>query len=160
MPRKRLTREESREQTRMRLLDAAALSIAKQGLAATSVEDIAAIGLPRSRATTLRDLGVASERGDLGFGFAASIDEAITSLRRVRGIGEWTAQYVAMRALRFPDAFPAADLGIRKALALAGRPLPSEKQVLERAAAWRPWRTYAALHLWQTLHDTALSSPK
>jgi AraC family transcriptional regulator, regulatory protein of adaptative response / DNA-3-methyladenine glycosylase II len=136
------------------------LAPSADNLATASVEDIAAIGLPRSRATTLRDLGVAAERGDLGFGLTASIDEAVTSLRRVRGIGEWTAQYVAMRALRFPDAFPATDLGIRKALALAGRPLPSEKQVLERAAVWRPWRTYAALHLWQTLHDTALSSPK
>jgi AraC family transcriptional regulator of adaptative response / DNA-3-methyladenine glycosylase II len=124
------------------------------------VEDIATIGLPRSRATTLRDLGVASERGDLHLGLAASVDEAISSLRQVRGIGEWTAQYVAMRALRFPDAFPAADLGVRKALAAAGQPLPNEKQVLERAAPWRPWRTYATLHLWQTLHDTALTSPK
>jgi AraC family transcriptional regulator, regulatory protein of adaptative response / DNA-3-methyladenine glycosylase II len=123
-------------------------------LAAANVEDIAAIGLPRSRATTLHDLGVASERGDLGFGPTVSMDEAITALRRVRGIGEWTAQYVAMRALRFPDAFPAADLGVRKALATAGQPLPSEKQILERATAWRPWRTYAAIHLWQTLHDT------
>jgi AraC family transcriptional regulator, regulatory protein of adaptative response / DNA-3-methyladenine glycosylase II len=78
----------------------------------------------------------------------------------VRGIGEWTAQYVAMRALRFPDAFPGGDLGVRKALALVGQPLPSEKEVLERASAWRPWRTYAAMHLWQTLHDTNLSSPK
>jgi AraC family transcriptional regulator, regulatory protein of adaptative response / DNA-3-methyladenine glycosylase II len=129
-------------------------------LAKASVEDIATIGLPRSRATTLRDLGVASERGDLHLGLAASVDEAISSLRQVRGIGEWTAQYVAMRALRFPDAFPAADLGVRKALAAAGQPLPNEKEVLERAANWRPWRTYATLHLWQTLHDTALLSPK
>jgi 3-methyladenine DNA glycosylase/8-oxoguanine DNA glycosylase len=121
------------------------------------VEDIAAIGLPRLRAMTLRDLGAASERGDLSFGLTASVDEVVMSLRRVPGIGEWTAQYVAMRALRFPDAFPAADLGIRKALATPGQPLPSEKFVLERAAAWRPWRTYAALHLWQTLHDAVLS---
>ncbi len=96
-------------------------------LATASVEDIAAIGLPRSRATTLRDLGVAAERGDLDFGLTASFDEAIASLRRVRGIGEWTAQYVAMRALRFPDAFPAADLGVRKALALAGPAVAQRK---------------------------------
>jgi AraC family transcriptional regulator of adaptative response / DNA-3-methyladenine glycosylase II len=129
-------------------------------IATASVEDIAAIGLPRSRATTLRELGLASVRGDLVFGLTASVDEAVTLLRRVPGIGEWTAQYVAMRALRFPDAFPAADLGIRKALAASGQPLPNEKQVLERAAVWRPWRTYAAVHLWQTLHDNAHSSPK
>ena len=84
-------------------------------LAEAKVEDIAAIGLPRLRAMTLRDLGAASEHGDLSFGLTASVEEVVTSLRRVAGIGEWTAQYVAMRALRFPDAFPAADLGIRKA---------------------------------------------
>jgi AraC family transcriptional regulator of adaptative response / DNA-3-methyladenine glycosylase II len=61
-----------------------------------------------------------------------------------------------MRALRFPDAFPAADLGVRQALARAGGALPNEKEVLARAAAWRPWRAYATLHLWQTLHDRAL----
>jgi AraC family transcriptional regulator, regulatory protein of adaptative response / DNA-3-methyladenine glycosylase II len=129
-------------------------------LAAASVEDIAAIGLPRARAATLRELSVASEHGELDFGPTASVDEAVSSLRRVPGIGEWTAQYVAMRALRFPDAFPAADLGVRKALAPPGKPLPSEKQVIERAATWRPWRTYATLHLWQTLHDNAHSPSK
>ena len=127
-------------------------------MAAASPGDIAAIGLPRARALTLHELAKATEHGDLDFGPGATIEEAVTALRRVRGIGEWTAQYVAMRALRFPDAFPAADLGVRKALAAPGQPLPSEKQVLERAAAWRPWRAYAALHLWQTLHDTALST--
>jgi AraC family transcriptional regulator of adaptative response / DNA-3-methyladenine glycosylase II len=136
------------------------LAPAAGNLAMASVQDIASIGLPRSRATTLRDLALSSENGDLDFGLTASVDEAVTSLRKVRGIGEWTAQYVAMRALRFPDAFPGGDLGIRKALALVGQPLPSEKEVLDRASVWRPWRTYAAMHLWQTLHDTNLSSPK
>jgi AraC family transcriptional regulator, regulatory protein of adaptative response / DNA-3-methyladenine glycosylase II len=136
------------------------LSPAAGSLVTASVEDIAAIGLPRARATTLRDLAVASEHGDLDFSLTASVDQAVVSLRRVRGIGEWTAQYVAMRALRFPDAFPGGDLGVRKAVAIAGQPLPSEKEVLERASAWRPWRTYAAMHLWQTLHDSKLSSPK
>jgi AraC family transcriptional regulator of adaptative response / DNA-3-methyladenine glycosylase II len=127
-------------------------------LAAADVADIAAIGLPRARAQTLRDLAGAAERGELTFGPAASVEDVTATLRGIRGIGEWTAQYVAMRALRFPDAFPAADLGVRKALAPAGNALPSEKQVLARAAAWRPWRAYATLHLWQTLHERALSS--
>jgi AraC family transcriptional regulator of adaptative response / DNA-3-methyladenine glycosylase II len=126
-------------------------------IAAASPRSIATIGLPGARAITLHELAKAAERGDLNFGPAATIEEAVAALRRVRGIGEWTAQYVAMRAWRFPDAFPAADLGVRKALAAPGRTLPSEKQVLERATAWRPWRAYAALHLWQTLHDTAPS---
>ena len=64
------------------------------------------------------------------------------------GIGDWTAQYIAMRALGEPDAFPAADLGIIKALQEGGtRPTP--KQVRRRAEAWRPWRAYAAIYLWR-----------
>ncbi|MDB6152616.1 MAG: DNA-3-methyladenine glycosylase 2 family protein [Chthoniobacteraceae bacterium] len=129
------------------------LAPSAKDMAAASLDDIAAIGLPRARALALQELAAAVERGELSFGPAASVEEAVTALRRVRGIGEWTAQYVAMRALRFPDAFPAADLGVRKALAAPGQPLPSEKLVLERAAAWRPWRAYAAIHLWQTVHD-------
>jgi AraC family transcriptional regulator of adaptative response / DNA-3-methyladenine glycosylase II len=126
-------------------------------LAVAEVDEIASIGLPRARAATLRDLAAAAERGELTFGPGTTVEEAVMTLRRIRGIGEWTAQYVAMRALRFPDAFPAADLGVRKALAPAGGALPNEKQVLARAAAWRPWRAYATLHLWQTLHDSALA---
>jgi AraC family transcriptional regulator of adaptative response / DNA-3-methyladenine glycosylase II len=125
-------------------------------LAAVAPEDIATIGLPHARAATLNLLAIAAERGELTFGPAATVEDVVASLRKIRGIGEWTAQYVAMRALRFPDAFLAADLGVRKALALPGKPLPSEKQVVARAAAWRPWRAYATLHLWQTLHDAAL----
>ena len=122
-------------------------------VAAAELDDIAAIGLPRARALALQELAAATVRGELNFGPTATVEEAVTALRCVRGIGEWTAQYVAMRALRFPDAFPAADLGVRKALATPGERLPSEKQVLARAAIWRPWRAYAALHLWQSLHD-------
>jgi AraC family transcriptional regulator of adaptative response / DNA-3-methyladenine glycosylase II len=64
-------------------------------------------------------------------------------LMALPGIGAWTAHYIAMRGLRWPDAFPHADLGLRKAL--GGRP---PRAVLELAEAWRPWRSYAAMHLW------------
>ncbi len=124
-------------------------------LAASKPDEIATIGLPRARAATLHELAIAAECGDLQFGPAASVEDVVAALREIRGIGEWTAQYVAMRALRFPDAFPAADLGVRKALTRPGAPMPGEKEVLARAAAWRPWRAYATLHLWQTLHDAA-----
>ena len=65
----------------------------------------------------------------------------------IPGIGEWTANYVAMRALGEPDAFPASDLGIIKALQVGGT-RPTVKQVRARADAWRPWRAYAAIYLW------------
>lgn len=130
------------------------LAPAASALSAATAEEIATIGLPRARAATLRDLAAATEHGELTFGPATTVEDVVTTMSKIRGIGEWTAQYVAMRALRFPDAFPAADLGVRKALATHGAALPNEKQTVARAAAWRPWRAYATLHLWQTLHDT------
>jgi AraC family transcriptional regulator, regulatory protein of adaptative response / DNA-3-methyladenine glycosylase II len=129
------------------------LSPAPSTLAAAKPEEIATIGLPKARAATLRDLAIAAEQGELNFAPTATVEDVVAAMRKIRGIGEWTAQYVAMRALRFPDAFPAADLGVRKAIASRGKPLPNEKQVIARAAAWQPWRAYATLHLWQTLHD-------
>jgi AraC family transcriptional regulator of adaptative response / DNA-3-methyladenine glycosylase II len=67
-------------------------------------------------------------------------------LRALPGVGEWTAQYIAMRALAWPDAFPHTDLGVMKAL---GETRPAG--VLAAGEAWRPWRAYAVMHLWQTL---------
>lgn len=123
-----------------------------QAIAAASVDEIAAVGLTRARAQTLRDLAAATLHGELDFQPGADINGATAALRRVRGIGEWTAQYVAMRALRFPDAFPSADLGLRKALTLPVQSaLIGEKELLARAGVWRPWRAYAALHLWKSL---------
>lgn len=82
----------------------------------------------------------------------ASLEECVTSLKTVRGIGEWTAQYVAMRALRFPNAFPAGDLGLQKAaVEVAGGARLTEKELLARAANWSPWRAYTALLLWNSL---------
>ena len=124
-------------------------------LAAADPADIAALGMPRAKAQTLRDLAAAAVRGQLVFRPAEGVGEVVVSLRRIRGIGEWTTQYIAMRALRFPDAFPAGDLGLRKALAPpGGQPVP-ESELLARSQPWRPWRAYAALHLWQTLHDAS-----
>ena len=64
------------------------------------------------------------------------------------GIGDWTAQYVAMRALSWPDAFPASDYGVKKAM---NEKKPSK--ILEKAEKWRPWRAYAVMHLWASLED-------
>jgi AraC family transcriptional regulator of adaptative response / DNA-3-methyladenine glycosylase II len=71
-------------------------------------------------------------------------EPAIAALCALPGIGDWTAQYIAMRALRWPDAFPAADLGLLKAFGAT-----SPRRLLDAAAAWRPWRAYAAMYLWQ-----------
>jgi len=103
-------------------------------------------GMPRGRARAIRSLSVAVATGELTF--SSEPDGATLSrLTRIPGIGEWTAQYVAMRALREPDAFPADDLVLLRA-AGNGRPLTAN-ELENRAEAWRPWRAYAAVHLWR-----------
>ncbi|MEB0138849.1 MULTISPECIES: AlkA N-terminal domain-containing protein [unclassified Undibacterium] len=132
-----------------------------QQLLAASISDLAGLGMPGARAATLQV--VAQFALENGFERPGSQDEWIAKMKALRGIGEWTAQYVAMRAMRFPDAFPAGDLGLQKAAAqLAPAPSPrcSEKQLLARSADWSPWRSYAALLLWQSLSADAASAHK
>jgi len=106
----------------------------------------ATLGMPGARAASIVSLAAAAAN-PLLFEPNQGLEESVSRLRALPGIGEWTAQYIAMRALREPDAFPAADIGLLRALATAaGRPTPA--QLLARAESWRPWRAYAALHLW------------
>jgi len=72
-------------------------------------------------------------------------------LCQIKGIGPWTVNYIAMRGLSDPDAFPSADLGIIKALTENGN-VPKNKDILALAEQWRPWRAYAAIYLWHSLH--------
>lgn len=124
-----------------------------KALAAATPERIAAIGLPLKRAATLHALARAVASGELKLHAGADAGATIEKLKAVSGIGDWTAQYIAMRALRWPDAFPAGDLGLRKALGAAG-PM-RESELLQLAEKWRPWRAYAAVYLWSSLsnHD-------
>jgi AraC family transcriptional regulator of adaptative response / DNA-3-methyladenine glycosylase II len=109
--------------------------------------NIGALGMPRSRAASLVALARAVIDDPGIFDPRQDLDKAVAALRQLPGVGEWTAQYIAMRQLRAPDAFPAADVGLMRALAEDGR-RPSPAELLTRAEAWRPWRAYAALHLW------------
>ncbi|MBI3286062.1 MAG: DNA-3-methyladenine glycosylase 2 family protein [Burkholderiales bacterium] len=125
-----------------------------QVLAHSPLDQLGAIGLPGARAATLQNLALYALEGGLQRRPGASAGEMVAQLKTVKGIGEWTAQYIALRALRYPDAFPGGDLGLQKAAAqLAAPPAPrlSEKQLLQQAQAWAPWRAYAALLLWQSL---------
>jgi AraC family transcriptional regulator, regulatory protein of adaptative response / DNA-3-methyladenine glycosylase II len=106
---------------------------------------VEAIGIPRARALAIRALAASVASGKLVLGGYAGLDEAVADLTALPGIGPWTAHYVAMRALREPDALPASDLVLR--LALGGRSLTAA-EVEARAERWRPWRAYAAMHLW------------
>lgn len=104
---------------------------------------LAHIGLPGARAATIRALARAVCDGELSFEGIVDTEGFLTRLQEIPGIGDWTAQYVAMRALGEPDAFPSGDLGLLRALSLAN------PRVLEqRAEGWRPWRAYAAVYLW------------
>ena len=121
---------------------------AAQALASASIDDIASIGLPGKRAETLRNLAAFAAEGGLQVRPGTALDEAAAHLKTVRGIGDWTAHYIALRALRFPDAFPAGDLGLQKAAAGSDGARLTEKQLAARAEPWSPWRGYAALALW------------
>jgi AraC family transcriptional regulator of adaptative response / DNA-3-methyladenine glycosylase II len=106
--------------------------------------DLGQIGLPRARAHCIRSVARAVCDGKIIFSGVANVPDFLERFRELPGIGDWTAQYVAMRALGEPDAFPASDLGLLRATGLRD---PRELQA--RAEAWRPWRAYAALYLWQ-----------
>jgi AraC family transcriptional regulator of adaptative response / DNA-3-methyladenine glycosylase II len=102
------------------------------------------IGLTTARAETIRALARAVRGGKIRFEGVVESDAFLKQLREIPGIGQWTAQYVAMRALGEPDAFPSSDLGLLRALALK-----SFRELEHRAEAWRPWRAYAAMYLWR-----------
>ena len=106
------------------------------------------MGLVGSRIATIRRVAGAVARGALTFEGSQDHDEFCRQLTAIKGIGEWTAEYVAMRALKHPDAFPASDLGLLRAFDEPERPRMKPAELRERAETWRPWRSYAALLLW------------
>ncbi len=109
--------------------------------------DLAEVGMPESRRRALRSLGAAVADARLVLDRGADRERAVADLQALPGIGPWTASYVALRALGDPDVFLAGDLGVRKAATKLG--LPGNPQALGRVAErWRPWRSYAVLHLW------------
>ena len=110
--------------------------------------DLASVGMPRNRAKTLSQLAAASVADPHLFAAARSLEDALARLRALPGIGEWTAHYIALRLLREPDAFPAADIGLRRAMSDGAGVRPSPAELLVRAEHWRPWRAYAAQYLW------------
>ncbi|HEX4755125.1 MAG TPA: AlkA N-terminal domain-containing protein [Candidatus Dormibacteraeota bacterium] len=118
--------------------------------AAIAEADIEELGLTPERAATLRALALAMARGDIDVTPAADVAETARRLVAIRGVGAWTATYIAMRGLRDPDAFPAGDLGLRRAFARAGGG-DGGAALAARAERWRPWRAYATVQLWNHL---------
>ncbi|WP_219265819.1 DNA-3-methyladenine glycosylase [Pseudomonas sp. Xaverov 259] len=113
--------------------------------------DLATLGMPKARGRTLSGVAQALLDDPSLFEPKASLKDGVARLVALPGIGDWTAQYIAMRQLREPDAFASGDIGLINALAaLEGGPV-SARQLLARAEAWRPLRAYAAQHLWTSL---------
>jgi AraC family transcriptional regulator, regulatory protein of adaptative response / DNA-3-methyladenine glycosylase II len=118
--------------------------------AALADADLGGIGLTNGRAVALRALAGAVLRGHVDF--AAPVDEVTAALTALPGFGTWTAQYVALRALGEPDAFLSSDLVLRRVAAAGGTALGAGA-LERRAESWRPWRAYAAVHLWRAASD-------
>jgi len=113
--------------------------------------DLRAVGLTAARARTLRNVAAAARDGKLPRPGAIGLEDAVEGLTSIDGIGPWTAQYIAMRGLSEPDAFPEGDLGLRRALSNGGT-LISNPELKRMAERWRPWRAYAAMYLWMGKH--------
>jgi AraC family transcriptional regulator of adaptative response / DNA-3-methyladenine glycosylase II len=119
------------------------LSPTVQHVAAASTDTIGSLGIIRTRALSL--IAVAKEMRDarLALEPCANPEAVIDRLVELPGIGAWTAQYIAMRVLRWPDAFPRGDIALRNALGGV-----SETRAEQLSEPWRPWRSYATIHLW------------
>jgi len=115
-------------------------------LAQAGIDEIAALGIVRQRAGALQALAREVAGGRIELHRGAPLVRTLDALRALPGVGEWTVQLVAMRALAWPDAFPATDIGVMNALGTRDAAL-----VATRAEAWRPWRSYAVMRLWQSL---------
>lgn len=113
------------------------------------------VGVTGARAAAIRALARAVHEGRISFDGVVDSDQFLDRLCEIPGIGKWTAQYVAMRALGEPDAFPSSDLGLLRAL-----DLNSPRELELRAQAWRPWRAYAAVHLWKIASESRVSAKR
>jgi AraC family transcriptional regulator of adaptative response / DNA-3-methyladenine glycosylase II len=112
-------------------------------IVAARPKEIAKIGLPLARASSLHDLATLCLEEPALLRPGSLVQQTSARLLAITGLGPWTAAYIAMRALHWPDAFPETDLGIRHALGLK-RP----QDIVKASQPWRPWRAYAAMHLW------------
>jgi len=121
-------------------------------------QDIAALGMPRARGAALEGLARTVAADPTIFTPRADLESAIAALKALPGVGEWTAQYIALRELREPDAFPQADIGLMRAMADETGLRPTADQLLARSETWKPWRAYAAQHLWAA--DPAFAQPQ
>ena len=120
-----------------------------EAIAGADPETIGKLGIVRQRVKALQALAAAVDGGHIALHRSAPLEPTLDALRALPGVGEWTAQVIAMRALAWPDAWPAADIGLMNALGSR-----DPKTITALAEAWRPWRAYAVLQLWHHLETT------
>ena len=116
-------------------------------LAAASSDDLGTLGIIRQRQAAITGIARAVVDKKLQLHGGADVHATIETLKALPGIGDWTAQYIAMRALRWPDAFPAADVALHKAFGVQGQKNPA-KLAEAASLAWKPWRSYAVIRAW------------
>ena len=133
-----------------RRVDDAELSHAFPSAAQLAAANLDKLGITGRRIHTLRYIAAAMAAGELSLARGMDMDDCVRQLLAQPGIGPWTAHYIAMRGLSEPDAFPQGDLGLLKALQRQ-RPRAGAKDLLAYAEAWRPWRAYAVMYLWNLL---------
>ncbi len=116
---------------------------------------LASVGMPGKRAEAIRNLARAVADKHICFEGIVDSGEFLARLCEIPGIGRWTAQYIAMRALGEPDAFPTGDLGLLRALGIT-----NARELEARSEAWRPWRAYATMYLWKLGHASGAAAAK
>ena len=126
--------------------------------AALADADLGGLGITTARAATVRCVARALRDGTVDFGVDRTLDAFVERWTALPGIGPWTAHYIALRALGHPDAFPAGDLVLQRALPDDGTRLTAAA-LQAQAERWRPWRAYAVLHLWQAAAEAARPPP-
>lgn len=112
--------------------------------------DFKGIGLTNARIATIQHLSAAVLDSRVSFHAAIAPSELRKALLEIKGIGEWTAQYILMRTIKYPEAMPCSDLGLLKAVSSDKIPA-TEQQLKKMALPWKPWQAYAAMHLWSSL---------
>jgi AraC family transcriptional regulator, regulatory protein of adaptative response / DNA-3-methyladenine glycosylase II len=106
------------------------------------------LGMPAARAAAVKAVSAAALADPNMFRPFGNVEATVARLRTIRGVGEWTAQYIALRAIREMDAFPVTDIGLLRSLTSMDGKKTTPANLLVRAESWRPWRAYAAQHLW------------
>jgi AraC family transcriptional regulator of adaptative response / DNA-3-methyladenine glycosylase II len=114
------------------------------------------MGIVGQRIDAIKQIAEMVEHNDLIIDCTTKTDSFVEKICSIKGIGEWTAYYIAMRALSDPDAFPYSDLILRRAATRPGNTLTS-KQLLQLSEGWRPWRAYSVIFLWA--HYGAVHKP-